>query len=97
MVRVGDGHVVDEKTVLVAVSATDVDAGIEPFVVTMPGMVARYFSTSCSPRMAGIRSIPLMEERIRPLAGRAVTTTSFRLFCLLRRVMTNGASLLLSL
>ena len=40
---------------------------------------------------------PLMEERIRPLAGRAVTTTSFRLFNLLRRVMTNGASLLLSL
>ena len=29
MVRVGDGHVVDEKTVLVAVSAADVDAGIE--------------------------------------------------------------------
>lgn len=44
-----------------------------------------------------VELIPLMEERIRPLAGRAVTTTSFRLFCLLRKVMTKGASLLLSL
>ena len=29
MVRVGDGHIVDEKSVFVAVSASDVDAGIE--------------------------------------------------------------------
>ena len=29
MVRVGDGHIVDEESVFVAVSASDVDAGIE--------------------------------------------------------------------
>ena len=29
MVRVGDGHIVDEKSVFVAVPASDVDAGIE--------------------------------------------------------------------
>lgn len=33
---------------------------------------------SCSPSMAGIRSMFFMDERTRPLAGRALTTTSFK-------------------
>ncbi|MEI3423349.1 MAG: hypothetical protein V8R91_21135 [Butyricimonas faecihominis] len=75
MVRVSDGHIVDEKSVFVAVSTSDVDAGIERVCRHDAGHGGEVFQYILFAN-GRIRSIPLMEERIRPLAGRAVTTTS---------------------